>query len=87
MEYEDTIGVILYLKPYQPYYIQISHDSWFDYYKSCVSYEENHTPGSLKHQHNPKSVIQKKSIQNNLISLKIDLSDNPLWNLPWNNMN
>ena len=52
MGYVTTTGILLYWKADQPYYTHIENHACFDEYISCLSSEENHTPGYLQLQWN-----------------------------------
>ena len=53
MGYADTTGDILCWNSYQPSVVCRAHHVWFYGYNSCLSIEDNHTPGSLLIQKYP----------------------------------
>ena len=71
MVYAATIGVIIYWKPDNPFFIHISHHFWFDEYNSCLSIKDNHTPGYLLVQQDTESLISTSDLLN-LIPCEID---------------
>ena len=73
----STTGVIFYWILNRLCYIHRAHHAWFDEYNSHVSYEENHTPGSLHLQHNSGIIFQHHYIQIDLITYELKLSDTP----------
>ena len=77
MGYAATTGVIIYLKPDQPFVIHRSHHVWFDEYNARLSIEDKHTPGSLLCRKYPEGHIQNSDLLN-LIPFAFDLTSTPL---------
>ena len=64
MLYAATIGVIIYWKPYQPFFIHIYHYVWFDEYTYRLSIEDKHTPGYLLLWQDPEVRIHNADLLN-----------------------
>ena len=76
MGYADTIGVILYWKPDQPFIIHRAHHVWFDEYNSRLSIEDNHNTGSLILLQDPEGRIHNSDLLN-LIPCELDITSTP----------
>ena len=74
--YTATTGVILFWKPDQPFIIHRTHHVWFDEYNSCLSIEENHTPGSLLLRQYPEGHIHNSDLLN-LVPCELDITSTP----------
>ena len=73
MVYAANTGVIIYCKPYWPFYIHRYNHSWFDEYNYPFYIEYKHTPGYLLRQQYPESILHN-SDQLNLIPCKLDIT-------------
>ena len=77
MGYADTTRVILYWKPYQPFFIHRYHHVWFDAYNYFLSIEEKHTPGYLLLWKYPEGYIRNSGFLN-LIPCERELTYTPI---------
>ena len=73
MGYAAIKGVILYLKPDQPFIIHRAHHVWFVEYDFCISIEDKLTQGSLLLWKDPEGHIHNSDLLN-LIPCKLDLT-------------
>ena len=76
MVYSAIIGVILYWKPYQTFFIHRAHHVWFNEYNYLLSIEYKHNPGYLLLQQYPESNIHNSDLLN-LITCELDLKSTP----------
>ena len=71
--YAATTGVITHWNPDQAFVIHIAHHILFNEYNSCLSIEDNHTPGYLLLQQDPE-IILHYSDPLNLIPCELNIT-------------